>query len=188
MSEQAQDPEIRRIVDDARAFVTARPAPDLSGPVMRRITESRIAPARLSALHQISNVLWAPRDVRLRWRPAYVLAAAALLLPALVFLPYSFRAPNADPQMFVQFHLEAPDATDVRLAGSFTNWEPRYELHEIAPGNWTITLPLAAGVHDYVFVVNGQRWIPDPYASRIDDGFGGVNSRISVVVPDASRL
>lgn len=187
MSDQEQDPAIRRLIDEARAFVTARPAPDLSGPVMRRITENRVAPARLNALGQLSQVFWAPRDIRLRWRPAYVLVAAALLLVG-ILLPYGSRAARTDPQLFVQFRLEAPDATDVRLAGSFTNWEPRYELHEVAPGNWTVTVPLSAGVHDYVFVVNGQRWIPDPYASRIDDGFGGVNSRISLVVPDTPRL
>jgi hypothetical protein len=39
-----------------------------------------------------------------------------------------------------------------------------------------------------VFVVDGQRWIADPYASQVDDGFGGVNSRISLVPPDAPRL
>lgn len=187
MSDQEQDPAIRRTIDEARAFVAARPAPDLRGPVMRQIGAIGRAPASPGMLRQLSDVLWAPRDVRLRWRPAYVVAAAALLLLVL-FLPHNGATVAPNPQLFVQFHLDAPDATDVRLAGSFTNWEPRYELHEVVPGNWTITVPLAAGVHDYVFVVNGQRWIPDPYAARIDDGFGGVNSRISLVVPDAPRL
>lgn len=187
MTEQEQDPAISRTVDEARAFAASRPAPDLSGPVMRRVREIGRAPAPSGALRQLSYVLWAPRDIRLRWRPAYVLAAAALLLLALI-LPRNAATVAPNPQLFVQFHLDAPDATDVRLAGSFTNWEPRYELHQVVPGNWTITVPLSAGVHDYVFVVNGQRWIPDPYAARIDDGFGGVNSRISLVVPDAPRL
>ena len=58
----------------------------------------------------------------------------------------------------VQFRLQAPQASDVRLAGTFTNWQPQYELHEAAPGLWTITLPLPLGVHDYVFIVDGQQW------------------------------
>ena len=33
----------------------------------------------------------------------------------------------AEAQMFVQFRLDAA-ASRVQLAGSFTNWEPRYEL------------------------------------------------------------
>lgn len=187
MSEQEHDPAVRRLIEEARAFVRAEPAPDLSGAVMRRITESRAEPARLSPLRQLSDALWARHDIRLQWRPAYILVAAALLLLA-IFVPYSLQSQRSEPQLFVQFRLEAPEATDVRLAGSFTNWQPRYELHQVVPGNWTITVPLSAGVHDYVFVVDGQRWIPDPYASRVDDGFGGVNSRISLVIPDASRL
>lgn len=187
MNEQDRDPAVRRTVDEARAFIAARPAPDVSGPVMRRISDIGVAPAPSSTLRRLSDALWTPRDIRLRWRPVYLAAAAALLLLATV-LPYRSRAVMPNPQLFVQFRLEAPDATDVRLAGSFTNWEPRYELHQVVPGNWTITVPLAAGVHDYVFVVNGQRWIPDPYAPRIDDGFGGVNSRISLVAPDTPRL
>jgi hypothetical protein len=186
MTEREPDAATRRIIDEARAFVTSRPAPDLTGDVMRRISEIRVAPARLSVWQQLSTILWAPREISLR--PAYVVGAAALLLLVTVAFPLRSAASRTNPQLFVQFRLDAPDATDVRLAGSFTNWEPRYELHEVAPGNWTITLPLSAGVHDYVFVVNGQRWIPDPYASRIDDGFGGVNSRISLVIPDAPRL
>ena len=187
MAEQDHDAAIARIIDEARAFVEERPAPDLSGAVMRQITAARVAPVRFGTLRGLLQLLWAPRDIRFHWRPAYILIAAALL-PLIVFRPYGSGPANTAPQMFVQFHLDAPDATDVRLAGSFTNWEPRYELHQVVPGAWTITLPLSAGVHDYVFVVNGQRWIPDPYAARVDDGFGGVNSRIALVVPDAPRL
>ena len=36
-------------------------------------------------------------------------------------------ASGGAPHMFVQFRLEAA-ASCVQLAGSFTNWEPRYEL------------------------------------------------------------
>ncbi len=187
MAEQEHDAAITQIIDEARAFVTERPTPDLSGAVMRQITATRLPRRRVAGFRGILQLLWAPRDIRFHWRPAYLLIAAALL-PLIVFLPHASAPANTGPQMFVQFHLDAPDATDVRLAGSFTNWEPRYELHQVVPGAWTITLPLSAGVHDYVFVVNGQRWIPDPYAARVDDGFGGVNSRIALVAPDAPRL
>jgi 1,4-alpha-glucan branching enzyme len=83
----------------------------------------------------------------------------------------------------VQFRLEASGARHVSLAGTFTNWKPVYELHETAPGLWAITLPLPAGVHDYSFVVDGMRWIPDPYAPQIQDGFGGTSSRLALMTP-----
>jgi 1,4-alpha-glucan branching enzyme len=87
----------------------------------------------------------------------------------------------------VQFHLETA-AMRVQLAGSFTNWEPRYELRQSAPGIWTITVPLTEGVHDYAFVVDGQQWVPDPHAPQIGDGFGGTNSRLALLHPDTPEL
>jgi 1,4-alpha-glucan branching enzyme len=89
--------------------------------------------------------------------------------------------------VFVQFRLDA-SASRVQLAGSFTNWEPRYDLRQSAPGIWTITVPLTQGVHDYAFVVDGQRWIPDPYAPQIGDGFGGTNSRLALMSPPTPQL
>ena len=202
MSEQI-DANLERAIEDARAFVSARPAPDLTGSVMRRIEELGVPPAAQpvapGALSRLAALLWAPRRVELQWRPGYALVAAAAVILLIVLLPYGRQTPtaappsvaavsNTDPRLYVQFRLEAADAMDVRLAGSFTNWQPRYALHQASPGIWTITLPLSAGVHDYVFVVDGQRWIADPYAPQVDDGFGGVNSRISLVPPDAPRL
>ncbi len=202
MSEQI-DANLERAIDETRAFVTARPVPDLTGSVMRRIEELGLPPAVqpvvAGALRRLAERLWAPRRVELQWRPGYALVAAAAVILLIVFLPYGRPTPaaappslaavsSADPRLYVQFRLEAADAMDVRLAGSFTNWQPSYALHQASPGIWTITVPLSAGVHDYVFVVDGQRWIADPYAPHVDDGFGGVNSRISLVPPDAPRL
>ncbi len=202
MSEQT-DANLERAIEEARALVAARPAPDLTGSVMRRIEELGVPPAAQpvapGALSRFAERLWAPRRVEFQWRPGYALVAAAAGILLIVLLPYGWRTPtaappslaavsNADPRLYVQFRLEAADAMDVRLAGSFTNWQPRYALHQASPGIWTITLPLSAGVHDYVFVVDGQRWVADPYAPQVDDGFGGVNSRISLVPPDAPRL
>lgn len=87
----------------------------------------------------------------------------------------------------MQFRLEA-DATQVQLAGSFTNWALSYELHQIAHGVWTVTVPLTPGVHDYAFVLDGQRWVADPYAPHVDDGFGGMNSRLTLLFREASNL
>lgn len=197
MSEQMDRP-LEQAIEETRGFVNERPVPDLTAQVMRRINALGIAPAKPGIWSRLAELIWTPRLVELQWRPAYGIVAAAIVM-LIAFLPFGWRAPAAeppslaavgstDPRLFVQFHLDAPDAMDVRLAGSFTNWQPRYELHQASPGVWTITLPLSAGVHDYVFVVDGQRWIADPYAQKVDDGFGGVNSRIALVAPDPPRL
>jgi 1,4-alpha-glucan branching enzyme len=60
-------------------------------------------------------------------------------------------------------------------------------MQESVDGVWTILVPLPPGVHDYSFIVDGERWVPDPYAPQVDDGFGGVNSRLTVLTP-ADRL
>lgn len=90
--------------------------------------------------------------------------------------------------MFVQFRLHAPDASTVGLAGSFTGWQPAHELYEVAPGIWTVTLALPPGVHDYAFVIDGERWVADPYAPGVRDGFGGTMSRVALLLPERSRL
>ncbi len=147
--------------------------------------------------------LWTPRTLRVR--PAWgLLAAAALLLVVILpgrggeggaggeILPAagdaaSVPGPAAGPTIFVQFRLDAPDASDVRLAGSFTGWEPRYVLHETGEGAWTVLVPLTPGVHDYAFVVDGDEWVADPSAPRVDDGFGGENSRLALLLTNGGR-
>ena len=90
--------------------------------------------------------------------------------------------------MYVHFRLDAPGASSVQLAGDFTEWQPTHELHEVSPGVWAAVVPVRAGVHDYAFVVDGEQWRPDPLAMQVDDGFGGTNSRLSVLPPEQDRV
>ena len=187
--------EIDRAAHEIRTFLAARPAPDLRAAVMGRIEhlEPLASTQRAGLLRRVATILWTPRDISIR--PAFALAAAAAVL-VLVLVPYTALRRTETPQIaegaraphvFVQFRLDAM-ASRVQLAGSFTNWEPRYELHQSAPGTWTITVPLIQGVHDYAFVVDGEQWVPDPYAPQIGDGFGGTNSRLALLSPDTPQL
>jgi len=187
--------QIDRAIHETRELLAARPAPDVRAAVMRRIAniEPLPLPRPPGALKRMAQTVWAPRQISIR--PAFALAAAAAVVLLLV-MPYSRLRPaagpqvgnaSADPQVFVQFRLDAA-ASRVQLAGSFTNWEPRYDLRQSAPGIWTITVPLTQGVHDYAFVVDGEQWIPDPYAPQIGDGFGGTNSRLALMSPVAPHL
>jgi hypothetical protein len=142
--------------------------------------------------------LWKPRPVRLR--PAY--GVIGLVFLAAILLKIGTTAPNHDVsrtrnedvvpipgKIFVQFRLDAPRASQVRLAGSFTNWAPSYSMEQVSPGIWSVLVPLDPGVHNYAFVVNGGEWLADPAAPAVADGFGGVNSRISLLLPGGtSRL
>jgi hypothetical protein len=166
------------------------PVPDLTGRVM----------AALPAVEAQSRAVQAGAWSRFRcWagslvpaggfgpRPAAALAALSLVigfgLGTLVsVVPPS--EPEAEPQMFVRFELEASGAAEVRLAGSFSDWEATHELTQVGPDRWTVTVALEPGVHDYVFVVDGHRHVVDPYAPRVADGFGGFNSRLALLAPE----
>jgi hypothetical protein len=187
--------QIDRAIHETRELLAARPAPDVRAAVMSRIAnvEPLPLPRPPGAIKRLAQFVWTPRPISIR--PAFAVAAAAAVVLLLV-LPYARMAPStlsqadsasANPQVFVQFRLDA-SASRVQLAGSFTNWEPRYDLRQSAPGIWTITVPLTQGVHDYAFVVDGQRWIPDPYAPQIGDGFGGTNSRLALMSPATPQL
>lgn len=191
--ERAEADAAERVINEVRACLAARPAPDLTADVLRRIEQLGLRPApnaSRTVRGWLAERLWTPRQVSLR--PAYGMLAAAAIITLVVFSPSGRRsrvdpAVSAERQLFVQFRLHATEASTVRLAGSFTNWQPQHALHEAAPGMWTVTLPLSLGVHDYVFVVDGERWVPDPYAQHVDDGFGGTNSRIALLPPETPR-
>jgi hypothetical protein len=199
---------VETIVSEVRQVHRAIEVPDLTARVMAQLPAiptadgltERHSKVRRERLHRAVNWMWAPRAVR--FRPVYgVLAAAAVFVLMVSVSSREVSAPSpvieglvdnaalAAGKVFVQFRLDAPQASEVRLAGSFTDWQPIYSLDEVSPGIWSILIPLEAGVHNYAFVVNGERWTADPAAPTVEDGFGGVNSRISVVLPNGpSRL
>ena len=83
----------------------------------------------------------------------------------------------------VQFSLYAPDNKRVHIVGDFNIWsttaDPMYDRE--GDGVWTILIPLEPGRYEYKFYIDGEKWIPDPGNSeRIDDGFGGLNSVVTV--------
>lgn len=113
--------------------------------------------------------LW--RRVR-PWTLAPALAAAAALA---LLLGRPTPAPVAGTTVTVRLVLFAPAAQQVAVAGTFNHWDPAATplVRTGAPGVWTATLTLPAGQHQYAFVVDGARWVPDPAAPAVDDGFGG---------------
>lgn len=189
-------------IRETAAVARRETAPDLTPAVMARVREAASEAAGPAGAREEDAApggllgrawawLWFPRPVRVR--PAYPLAAAAVVAMAVVGVAHGPEAPgpvevadrpHADGEVLVQFRLDEPDASSVRLAGSFTGWEQELVLHETSPGVWSAVVPLPPGVHDYAFIVDGEEWRPDPAAPRVDDGFGGENSRLAVLLPD----
>jgi hypothetical protein len=166
--------------------------PALAPAVLERI-RARATYGGVVAAHPrpgFAEWLWRPRSISIGWRPAYALAAAVILavvVTANALRPDRLVLPGTQ-QVLTQFVLRAPDAKNVALAGDFTGWQPAYTMTRSEPGVWIVVVPLDPGIHQYSFVVDGERWIPDPAAPAINDGFGGTNSRIAVLTPDARKL
>lgn len=91
-------------------------------------------------------------------------------------------AQAADTVHVVRFVFSAPGAQSVALAGDFNGWSrERTPLEEMdGSGQWSVTVPLPAGRHEYAFVVDGERWVADPFATASRDEFGQESSVLRV--------
>lgn len=191
-SERAELTRIESKFDAILQAVPVEPLPDLSITILERIRrESRahdvsVATTTPVRRRTIADWLWQPRTMTVAWRPAYAFTAGVVFLAALAAgsLRHRRDLTSAEPQVFTQFVLRAPNAKGVAVAGDFSGWKPVHAMTQAEAGVWTVVVPLDPGVHDYAFVVDGDRWIPDPSAPPVDDGFGGVNSRLAVLSPD----
>jgi anti-sigma-K factor RskA len=98
----------------------------------------------------------------------------------------SATATGATPVM-VRLVVLQPDARSVHAVGDFNGWDStRTSLQQVSTGVWSVTLPLTPGRYEYMFVVDGQRWVGDPAAvEQADDGFGARNAVLEVLPPGA---
>ena len=76
----------------------------------------------------------------------------------------------------------APGAGKITIAGDFNGWSPATAtpMHKKASGEWSATIQLPAGRHEYKLIVDGK-WMPDPEnPMQSDDTYGGKNSVVVV--------
>lgn len=84
----------------------------------------------------------------------------------------------------IRFELRLPaEVRQVALVGDFNGWDSDSTVmrRSSADGTWSTKVPLGPGVHNYAFVVDGQRWLVDPMAPQVPDrGFGPANAVVVV--------
>jgi hypothetical protein len=109
-------------------------------------------------------------------RPAFAVPVFAVLFIGLALFTFTKQRP-----VRVTFMLHNPQASSVRVAGDFNDWNPSgYRLTKVN-GHWKIELNLEPRQYQYVFVVDDKNWIPDPANSeRIRNDSGYINSVIDV--------
>lgn len=126
-----------------------KPAPlDLTAKIMTRLSTVRAT----SALR--------PASLAVRWAPLF--ATACFFLAFGLFLGKSRLQSGT---VSVRFFLDAPRAQTVALAGDFTDWKPV----SLKPRGeeWELTLDVPHGRHEYVFILNGRRFVIDPRAQDV---------------------
>lgn len=112
---------------------------------------------------------------------------SVLLIAHLIFLCLSAcstlsRSGTTVSEVGVTFRIKYPGAKKVTIAGSFNQWDTEKDALSgpDADGIWSITILLPGGRYEYLFLINGEKWLPDPSVSSVDDGFGGRNSVIYI--------
>ena len=151
--------------------------------------------SRTSTWRRLIDALWAPRALQWNLAGAAAVACVTLLavgavvatgwrqpITSVAGAPPAASGPAQSPVVLVRLVVVQPDARVVQAAGDFNGWNPsRTPLEQTADGAWTVTLPLEPGRYEYQFVVDGDRWIGDPFAvEKSNDGFGSRNAVLDV--------
>ena len=85
----------------------------------------------------------------------------------------------------IRFSLHRPEAYDVRVTGSFNDWDPDgVKMTKDEEGTWSVSWPVTPGDITYKFYIDGV-WGPDPdVAETVPDGKGGYATPFTVKVPE----
>ncbi len=82
----------------------------------------------------------------------------------------------------VTFQITTTPNSEVYVAGTFNNWDPKRHQMKDTKGNgkYTLTLMLPKGEYEYKFVINGN-WVVDPECQNwVRNNFGTLNSVLKV--------
>ncbi len=83
--------------------------------------------------------------------------------------------------ILVKFSIDILDARQVSLVGDFNGWDEQAVELKYKNGTWKTKLRLKPDRYQYMFLVDGERWIADPQSTEyVDDGYGKRNSIIDI--------
>ena len=80
----------------------------------------------------------------------------------------------------VQFSIKADQGSEVYVAGTFNEWNPKKNKLAYKSGVYSTTLMLPKGRHEYKFVIDGV-WCVDPECPEWNaNNMGSLNSVLNV--------
>ena len=136
-----------------------------------------------------------PRTISISPLVGLALAAGIVALLVTDTLSYGWHGRNliatrVDTVHLVRFVFVDSTAHSVSLVGDFNGWRKTATALEVAgaEGTWTVTVPLRAGRHEYAFIVDGTRWVADPFATTVHDDFGTESSVVTLGAAARSAL
>ena len=179
--------------------LSLQPAPEnLTESIMTKISQEKIQIQtswmdRIKKQISIPSLSFPPLSLSFprKWESMFsfrlVGAAAVVVLVVFFAFTFIFNTPDTYPicSAEVQFSLKINDnkAHTVAIAGDFNGWNPQANVLEDPEGDgiWTGTLKLEPGRYEYMFVLDGEKWFPDPNALRyVKDGFGNRNAILEI--------
>lgn len=150
--------------------------------IMARISKEKIQ-IHTSWVDHLKRRVFAPR-FSFRLAGGIALTTAVIAFLAFTFI---FNQPGISPECLaeVQFTLKLSEGKfqTVAIAGDFNQWNSQNNRLEDTDGDgiWTATLKLPPGRYEYMFVLDGKEWVPDPNAIRfVRDGFGNKNAVLEI--------
>jgi hypothetical protein len=162
--------------------LSPQPVPEnLTENIMAKISQKEIQ-IQTSWMDLLKNRISIPRF-------SFRLIGAAVASALVVFFAFTFIFNTPDTSLIcsaeVQFSLKINDnkTHTVAIAGDFNGWNPQDNILEDPEGDgiWTGTLNLKPGRYEYMFVLDGEKWFPDPNALRyVKDGFGNRNAILEI--------
>ena len=170
--------KLKEVVSSLESLFHKEAPTDLTQNIMAKVSKEEIQP---SWIDYFKNRISIPR-------PSFrILGAAAAVIFVFFAFTFIFNTPDTPSicSAEVQFSLKLNDskAHIVAIAGDFNGWNPQANLLEDPDGDgiWTGTLKLEPGKYEYMFVLDGEKWLPDPNALRyVKDGFGNKNAILEI--------
>jgi len=184
----SNDEFIERIARPLRA--PERFGDDFEDALVAAIREDPTTERQQRAVRRFALAWWSVPSIRLSPLAALAIAASLMAVASLVSVrqatsrdrpvPVATVAAVRDTVTLVRF-VFVGQADSVALVGDFNAWgaTPTH-LRSGRNGAWTASVPLSKGRHEYAFIVNGKRWMPDPFAPTNPDEFEANSSVITI--------